>query len=433
MNLGIPFIEKIPVSELVLKARSFFPAGCHTEILKKIDASLLLYNNCLINTANGLIKELSSDTGESFAEALAKAARQLFPADEENRHILLLLPAADFAATTYNMNVMGEKLVRSALELQSNSLIPAYEENLLLAVNAKNQVALWFNERKANRLFRAFEKENIFLSAIMPRALAMLDEDGQDDKTFLINDEGGDNISMLQVNGSAVRRLLTVNKTDLEQDVFAKQWDIETSQLKGDAVKSMSAIEDWTDLRQIVNPVTEYCFLPAGAIEEEKKISLAKKSKAGMAIAACCVLLLFTPFVSNWLALRELQTELERVQDQTVEPRRLQASIFDMEEEWGALDEYPDQKVADVLLSLSDVVQNALTSFSANKGVIDINGSTDDPAYLVELLAQREGFFNVGQSTNTRGGGSQFGIRLSLSGIDFDAYEEKYPVVSQGR
>jgi len=78
-------------------------------------------------------------------------------------------------------------------------------------------------------------------------------------------------------------------------------------------------------------------------------------------------------------------------------------------------------------------VQSSLTSFSMNKGVIDISGSTDDPAYLVELLAQREEFFNVAQSTNTRGGGAQFGIRMNLSSTDFEAYEEKYPVISQGR
>jgi len=133
------------------------------------------------------------------------------------------------------------------------------------------------------------------------------------------------------------------------------------------------------------------------------------------------------------LTIRDLQNELERVQEMTAEPRRLQASIFDMEEEWGAMDEYPDQDIANVMVSLNEVIQSSLTSFSINEGVIDITGSTDDPAYLVELLAEKEEFYNVGQSTNTRGGGSQFGIRMNLSSVDFEAYEEKYPIISQGR
>jgi hypothetical protein len=435
MNLGIPLLEKIPFREIGLKAQSLFPVGRNNEILKRIDASLLLYDNSLINTATGTLFEIVPNEDEQFTDALARVARQLLPMSDGKKHVLLLLPTADFASTTFNMNAMSEKMVRSALELQSNSLIPAYDENLLLAVNATNPegVALWFNEKEANDLFRAFEEQNIFLSAIMPRALAMLNVQDENDKTLLINDEEGSNISFLQVTGVAIRRLLTVNKTDLEQEVFAKQWDIEINQLKGEAVKTMSSLDDWLEIRQIVTPVPEYCFHPAGAIKEEKQISLAKKSKVGMAVTACFVLLLFAPFISNWLKLKDLQTELERVQELTIEPRGLRASIFDMEEEWGALEEYPDQQVAEVLISLNEVLQGALSSFSINKGVVDISGSTDDPAYLVELLAQREEFYNVVQSTNTRGGGAQFGIRLSLSNTDFETYDENFPVVSQGR
>jgi len=345
------------------------------------------------------------------------------------------LPTNDFSATALNMNVGGEKLVRSALELQSHSLIPAYDEDLLLAVNARSQegVALWFNEGETNRLFRAFEKQGFFLSAIMPRSLALVEPQSDEAKVILINDEEGETLSFLQVKGDSILRLLTVNKADLEQDVFAKQWELETGQLKGEAVKNMTTMEDWQALNRVVEPIAEYCFLPAGAVEEEKRISFARKTRIGSVVAACLVLLIFAPFISNWLTIRDLQNELERVQEMTAEPRRLQASIFYMDEEWGAIEEYPDQDVANVLISLNQVIQSSLTSFSINKGVIDITGSTDDPAYLVELLAEKEEFYNVGQSTNTRGGGSQFGIRMNLSSVDFDAYEEKYPPLSQGR
>lgn len=433
MTPGIPFLEKIPAREIGLKIQSLFPARRHADILGRIDVSLLLFDNTLINTASGAAEEISAEEDLAYPDAMARAARRLL-SNQENKNILLLLPTVDFIATSYSMNMTGEKLIRSALELQAQSLIPAYDEKLLLAVDAASQdgVALWFNEKEANRLFRAFDSEDLFLGAIMPRSLALLDHtDEEAEKTTLINDEEGGNISFMQIRGTSIRRLLTVNRTDLAQDVFAKQWDIEISQLKGDAVRNMTAMDDWQAIRRTVKAVPEYCFLPAGAIAEERRINFARKSKVAMAVAAGLVLLLFAPFVSNWLTLRELNEDLEVAMQLSAEPRSLQAAIFDMEAEWGALYEYPNQQVSQVLVSLNDVTQRSLTSFSIDKGVINITGSTDDPAYLVELLAEKEEFYNVGQSTNTRG--SQFGIRLNLSSVDFPAYEEKYPVVIPGR
>jgi len=434
MASGIPFLDKIPTSDIGLKIQSLLPARRHSDIFNRIDISLLLFDNTLVNTANGEAEEIALTEDGSFPEAMARAARRLARGDKRN--ILLLLPTADFVATAYHMNLAGEKMIRSALELQAQSLLPAYEENLLLAVNAAQQegVALWFNEQEANRLFRAFAHEDLFLGAIMPRSLAVLDASDDDDlKTMLINDEEGSNISFLQVRSNAVRRLLTVNKRDLEQEVFARQWEIETSQLKGDAVRNMTSMDDWKALKRKVQPLPEYSFLPAGAIAEQKRISFARNSKVAMAATAVVVLLLFAPFIARWLELRGVLDDLETAQDMSAEPRALQASIFDMEEEWGALYEYPDQQVAQVLVSLNSVIQSSLTSISINKGVVDITGSTNDPAYLVELLSEREEFNNVSQSTSTRGAGSQFGIRLNLTNVDFEDYEEKYPARTQGR
>lgn len=435
MNSGIALLDKLPLRELGLRVQSLFPAGRHSDLLKRIEVSLLLFDDILINTANGRSEKVSPADDIPMEEAMAGAAKRLLHATANDCHILLLLPTQDFIATSYNMSVTGEKLLRSALELQVHTLIPAYDEKLLLGVDAARQdgVALWFNEREANRLFRAFEQQGLFLAAIMPRSLALLDTGGEEDKTLLINDEENGNISFLQAQGSSVRRLLTVNRKDLEQEIFAKQWDIETSQLKGEGVKTMTSLEDWLALRCTVDAIPAYSFMPAGAVEEEKRIRFARTSRVAMAVAACLVLLLFAPFISNWLQVRELQAALELAQEQSQEPRSLQASIFDMEQEWGALYEYPDQQIANVLVSLNDVIQSSLTSFSINKGVVDITGSADNPAYLVELLAEKEEFYNVGQSTAARGSGSQFGIRLNLSSVDFEAYEEKYPLITQGR
>ena len=259
MTPGISFLEKFPASEIGLKIKSLFPAGRHSDILGRIDASLLLFDNTLINTASGAAEEIIVEEGKSYPEAMALAARRLVSGNE-GKNILLLLPTVDFIATFFSMHMSGEKLIRSALELQAQSLIPAYDEKLLLAVDAGNQdgVALWFNEKEANRMFRAFSNEGMFLGAIMPRSLALLDETEEGEtRTTLINDEEGSNISFMQIRGTSIRRLLTVNKADLEQDVFARQWDIETGQLKGDSVKNMTTMDDWMAIRRMVKAVPE--------------------------------------------------------------------------------------------------------------------------------------------------------------------------------
>ena len=207
MNLGKSLIEKIPVPvrELGMKVISLLPeGGRHSDILKSINTSILLFDNVLINTANGATEEVVASEEESFFDAAARAAKRLHSSSgansDESANILLLLPTNDFIATSYSMNVVGEKLIRSALELQSHTLIPAYDEDLLLAVNAGNQegVALWYNEREASRMFRAFEKEDLFLAAIMPRSLALMEAESEENRTILINDEEGQTISFIQ-------------------------------------------------------------------------------------------------------------------------------------------------------------------------------------------------------------------------------------------
>ena len=136
MKLAIPLFDKLPFRELGLKAQSLLPSGRNRETLKRVDASLLLFDHTLINTENGKTEEVTNAADEAQELALARAARRLLPAGQDNRHILLMLPTTEFATTSYQMQVMGEKMIRSALELQSHTLIPAYDEKLLLAVNA---------------------------------------------------------------------------------------------------------------------------------------------------------------------------------------------------------------------------------------------------------------------------------------------------------
>jgi hypothetical protein len=63
-------------------------------------------------------------------------------------------------------------------------------------------------------------------------------------------------------------------------------------------------------------------------------------------------------------------------------------------------------------------------------------GFAQDPAVLIEQLAEREEFYDVGQSRSSSSGnselmGDRFGIRMSVSDVDYPGYEAKYPVAEE--
>jgi hypothetical protein len=114
--------------------------------------------------------------------------------------------------------------------------------------------------------------------------------------------------------------------------------------------------------------------------------------------------------------------------------RQSQAAVYQMEDEWGVVAEYPRQDVGSILLTLNQLIDSSLSSFEIDKGEVEITGFAQDPALLIEQLAEREDFFNVRQSSSSSGDnrssrGERFSIRFNVSGVDFPGYAEKYPVV----
>lgn len=439
MRISIPSFDNFSIAEIRSNLISLYRSGLKGEILNRIDVSLVVFEKYLINTQNGEYRELQQQQQSLLTpDSIARAARSLLPDNEETPSILLLLPTSEFVATSYAMVVTGEKMVRSALELQAHSLIPGYENELLMGVNGRRSrgVALWWPVMKANNYFAAFKKKGLFLSAIMPRSLAAAEKEdaGQD---VIIKDEDCEHCVQLHWSDGAVKSLLSVNRRDLEQPEFGQQWRDATATMSAVSEQSVTRLEDWTALRKQITGQFSYCFFPKGSELASKRLESGKKKKIIAGISAAAMLLLSMPFISTWMQVRELEAELETYQELSQEARRLQSSIYDMEDEWGALYEYPYQQISSILLSLNDldVIQSSLTSFQVNKGVVDIQGYTQDPAYLVELLAEKEEFFDVEQSRSTSSTssarGDRFGIRMNLSGVDFERYESNYPLLNE--
>lgn len=430
-------LDSLSLRELSNSVRSVYEASAHRDVLAGINTSLVLFDLLLINTASGEYRQVLQDSeGRTPAEQIAASARQLLDGREQAASILLLLPPADFIATRFTMGISGEKLLRSALMLQVHTLVPAYEEPLLLGLNggSSDGVALWYPARNAEALFVAFREQGLFLATLMPRSLALLQTPAASEDCLLI-DEDSRHAAQLECRGGIIKSLLTINQIDLQQEEFAAQWSLESSKIAAATRIHSSGLESWTELRQVFHAVESYSFFPAGAEQVGRKLIAAKQRKLGGIAAMAVAAMLCLPFLSNWVRIAILESQVETLRVDSTEARRSQAAVYEMEEQWGPMLEYPRQDVGQILLSLNELIENSLSSFAIDKGAIDIVGFARDPAVLIEQLAEREEFYNVGQSRSSSSGnsellGDRFGIRMNASGIDFPGYEAKYPVAN---
>jgi hypothetical protein len=76
------------------------------------------------------------------------------------------------------------------------------------------------------------------------------------------------------------------------------------------------------------------------------------------------------------------------------------------------------------------VISNSLTSFSLTDSQVEIQGFTQDPEQLTRLLLEQPLIDTIEQSRSisdsNSGRGDRFGLRITLSGLDFDDYSRKY-------
>ena len=425
--------NSLSLSDLGAGLRALQVASVQRAVLDNLTVSVVLYDDLVINTSNGEYRQLTQAAGDDLSTCIASATSALLGSSIQGQRVLLLLPPSLFVATRYSLTVHNEKLLRSALSLQAHSLIPAYEHKLMLGV-AGNQgvgVALWYPEQSASKLFDSFREQGVLLGAIMPRTLALLELDAGAELQR-IQDTDSTHQSVLVFEDGVIRSLLTISKRDLAQDVFIQQWQQNIDDSVNAKMTRVLQASDWTALRRQVAPMRGYAFIPQGAESSGSHAIRKKQQKWGAIAATVLVGVLCLPFLANAVQKVMLQSELEKYQVLSATARESQATVIALENSWGAIADYPQQDVGKVLLTMNSFIDNALSSFTISKGVVDISGYAQDPALLIEQLSEREEFYDVGQSRSSSAGnigsrGDRFGVRLNVSDVDFPAYEAQYP------
>lgn len=403
--------------------------GVHARLRRQVNTVLMVHDDRLHDLGNGAWRSL----GEwSSAEQIAAAARELLPSGPVARSVLLLLPASRFIATTVNLPGVARENLHAALQLQASVLLPAYEGRLALAINPaardvdRPDIALWADDTWLAALFDAFARQGLLLAAVLPRPLAALDSPLTQD-TLVVEDVDRDSVTQLVFRKGMLHSWLQMQRADLDDPELRTQWQeaCALAQGSGAGLLRLQSASDWTQRGMPQHWDSLYCFIPEGAQAVYRLQRKARGLRQAAMAAAVAALLLISPFLWQSLQIARLEATLAEQQTFSVEARADQAVVRDFDQRWGALNDFPRQDVAQVLLQLQSVLSpSVLTSLELVEGELQIEGESEDPQSLLQRLEQDAMFTGVDFARATSN--NRYYIEMRLSTVDFAEYHERY-------
>ena len=400
------------------------------ELLESSTDTLTVLGSSLFHIESGLSITLDVDDGLNAQELARKSVSLLgqSPTTSKERSLILLLPPSEFVATSSHMpGLAGENLI-SALKLQADSLLPACSEELSVAVESnpasqlENVTALWLSQTRLDSLFDAFAEQGLLLAAIKPRLLQLV---GIEPVTTVI-EKDGEILTAVSISDNFLVRWLQINEADLQQDVFAEQWQAELANMPGANTIELDTDNSDDYVSELSGkPKRFYCFFPTGALAARKK---AEKGRQALMVAAAIAGLLVMasiPFIAQSIELGMANARLQATRDMSADARADQAVVVDFENQWGIFYDFPDQQVREALFQLQEVLgAERLSSLELSDGLIRIQGTSSDPQAILQRLEQDPMFTEVVFSRATNN--TRYYIDLRLALVNFEGYMVRY-------
>ncbi|MDA1370901.1 MAG: hypothetical protein O2971_09095 [Proteobacteria bacterium] len=410
---------------LPLNLRNLLEGGSKRELLKKVDATLLLFDRQLIHIESGKVAEMPESTSAVDAEQLATTCKSVLPELGKEHSILLLLPPDEFVAVTREMPGIGKENLVSALKLQSGNLLPTFNDSVALAINPESaelgteHTSLWVSSQRMIDFFDAFEKHNLFLVAIKPRVLNV-----QDSSANCFIDEDKRCVTAVELANGVILNWWHVNKIDFDNEEFQRQWQLQVVDNSILVKKQFHSTTDYVECCS--NQLNqEYTFFPAGALNARHRVEQGRKLLLAAGVVAVLLLLSAIPFIGQSIEYRSLAASLEAQREMSVEARQDQAIVVNFENEWGPISDFPVQQVREAMFTLQGVLSpDRLSSLEVSQGLIRIQGTSQDPQAILESLEQNPMFTEVVFSRATNN--SRYYIDLRLSTVNFEAYMVRY-------
>lgn len=423
---------------LSTRLRSKLLGDARSELAASTTDHLIVFKHTLFHLESGRSVALSGGTPEDkvsstlLAENAATLLKQTGDAagnsqakSNGKKTIKLFLPPSEFLGTSQAMpGITGDNLI-SALSLQIESVLPANEQELALATtstlqrNTDTVTALWFPQQRLSELFEAFSQNDLLLAVVQPRIFCT----SVGEASFSLVDDDEEDITALSwENGTAVN-WLQCKKTDLEQEAFKAQWQETIAQLSNVSVIDGEQPQHYLQAKPA--STVDYCFFPPGAIAERKKVEQSRQMVIAATLFAAVLAVAALPFLLQSLEFRMAQSELEAAREMSSDAREDQRIVVDFENEWGTLNDFPDQQVRQAMFQLQEVLAGEqLSSLELSEGLIRIQGTSSDPQAILQRLEQDPMFTEVVFSRATNN--TRYYIDLRLAAVNFEAYMLRY-------
>lgn len=404
--------------------RNFLKGSPKGELLKKVDATLLVFDQYVVHVESGLSNQFQETAGDLDPNRLAIACKHLLAEQQKEPSVLLLFPPDEFVATRQVMPGIGKDNLVSAMELQSENLLPTFTDSVALAVNPESadggveHIALWITNERLTQLFDAFQQQDIFLVAIKPRLLNI-----EDTSTDCFVDEDQNCVTAVNVIDGVISNWWHVNKLDFENESYVQQWQqvVENNALRKSEYTSSKAYLSGSNNH--CNQV--YTFFPSGALSARRRVERGRKLLIGASVVASLLLLSVIPFVGQSIERTSLVASLEAQRDLSSGARQDQLVVINFENEWGPINDFPVQQIRESMFTLQSVLSpDRLSSLEISEGLFRIQGISQDPQALLERLEQNPMFAEVAFSRATNN--NRYYIDLRLSTVNFEAYMVRY-------
>ena len=404
--------------------RNFLKGSPKGELLKKVDATLLVFDQYVVHVESGLSNQFQETAGDLDPNRLAIACKHLLAEQQKEPSVLLLFPPDEFVATRQVMPGIGKDNLVSAMELQSENLLPTFTDSVALAVNPESadggveHIALWITNERLTQLFDAFQQQDIFLVAIKPRLLNI-----EDTSTDCFVDEDQNCVTAVNVIDGVISNWWHVNKLDFENESYVQQWQqvVENNALRKSEYTSSKAYLSGSNNH--CNQV--YTFFPSGALSARRRVERGRKLLIGASVVASLLLLSVIPFVGQSIERTSLVASLEAQRALSSGARQDQLVVINFENEWGPINDFPVQQIRASMFTLQSVLSpDRLSSLEISEGLFRIQGISQDPQALLEQLEQNRMFAEVAFSRATNN--NRYYIDLRLSTVNFEAYMVRY-------
>ena len=404
--------------------RNLLKDGSRGELLKKVNATLLVFDQCIAHFESGRSTQFRETTEYLDPSELAVACKSLLSEQQKEPSVLLLLPPDEFVATRQAMPGIGKDNLVSAMKLQSENVLPTFTDSVALAVNPKSadegveHMALWITNERLMELFDAFQRQDIFLVAIKPRVLNI-----EDSSTDCFIDEDQNCVTAVNVIDGVISNWWHVNKLDFEDESYVQQWQQQV-------VENNLRKSEYTSSEAYLSASNNHCnqaytFFPSGALSARHRAERGRKLLIGAAGIVILLLLSVIPFIGQSIELNRLVASLEAQRVLSSGARLDQSVVINFENEWGPINDFPVQQIRESMFNLQSVLSpNRLSSLEISEGLFRIQGISQDPQALLERLEQNPMFAEVDFSRATNN--NRYYIDLRLSTVNFEAYMVRY-------